>query len=276
VQCIIHWAGVMDIEGLGERLTQLFVEHGLLRDLADLYYLKSEDILKLPGFAEKSTANLLSAIEGSKHRPVARVIAALGIRGVGGTAAETLAQSFGSVDDLNNASEERLRTIPGIGPVNAASIAAFFSSKQTRHLLQKLQRAGVQMERAGAPSRQQSVGTPSRALGGSGTGALAGKTLVITGTLPTMSREAATELIEAGGGRVVDSVTKKTDFLLLGENPGNKYTKAKELGIPILDEAQLQAMTGTPAPKGSRDSAARPDGTGSDPAVPKPAQPGLL
>jgi DNA ligase (NAD+) len=258
VQRIIHWAAVMDIEGLGERLTQLFVEQGLLHDFADLYYLKTEDILKLPGFAEKSTANLLAAIEASKKRPLARVIEALGIRGVGGTVAETLAQNLHSVDDLCQASEEQLRTIPGIGPVNAANIAAFFSSKQTLHLLQKLQRAGVQMEQTAAASR---------VLGG--TGEVAGKTFVITGTLPTMTRETATELIEANGGRIVDSVTKKTDYLLLGENPGSKYAKAKELGIPILDEAKLQAMT-TTSPEATVTITSHQPGRGG------PAQLGLL
>jgi DNA ligase (NAD+) len=252
VQRIIHWASVMDIEGFGERLTQLFVERGLLHDLADLYYLKREDILQLPGFAEKSTANLLSAIEATKNRPLARVIAALGIRGVGGTVAETLAQNFGSVDDLNQASEERLRTIPGIGPVNASNIAAFFSSQQTHHLLLKLQRAGVRMEQA-------AITTASRVLGGAG--ALAGKTFVITGTLPTMSREAATELIETSGGRVADSVSKKTDYLLLGENPGSKYARAKKLGVTILDEAQLQAMV-TISPQATVSAPSPPLGQG--------------
>jgi DNA ligase (NAD+) len=253
VQRIIHWASVMDIEGLGERLTQLFVERGLLHDFADLYYLERADILTLPGFAEKSTANLLSAIEASKNRPLARVIAALGIRGVGSTVAETLAQNSSSVDDLSQASEERLRTISGVGPVNASNIVAFFSSEQTRHLLQKLQRAGVQMEQRGLPR--------------AATGTLAGKTFVITGTLPTMTREAAAELIEANGGHVVDSVSIKTDYLLLGETPGSKYAKAKELGIPILDEGQLRAMAGTRP---------RPDGVGINPAVRKPGQPGQL
>jgi DNA ligase (NAD+) len=267
VQRIIHWASVMDIEGLGERLTQLFVEHGLLHDLADLYYLKRESILELPGFAEKSTANLLSAIEASKNRPLVRVIAALGIRGVGSTVAETLAQSFGSVDDLGQASEERLRTIPGIGPVNASNIVAFFSSKQTRYLLQKLQHAGVQMERAATASHPR--------LGG--TDALAGKTFVITGTLPTLSREAATELIAANGGRVVDSVSSRTNYLLLGENPGSKYTKAQELGIPILDEAQLQAMvtsspqaTVTTSPQATATTSPSLRQGGREPAQPRP------
>ena len=232
VQRIIHWAAVMDIEGFGERLAQLFVDNGLLHDFADLYYLKGEDILKLPGFAEKSTANLLAAIEGSKNRSLARVIAALGIRGVGGIVAETLAQNLNSVEALSQASEEKLRTIPGIGPVNAANITAFFSSPQTHKLLQKLQLAGVRTEQAGAqPSSQPG-----------GAGALAGKTIVITGTLPTLSREAATELIAANGGHVTDSVTRKTDYLLLGENPGSKYARAKELGVAILDEARLRAM----------------------------------
>jgi DNA ligase (NAD+) len=256
VQRIIHWASVMDIEGFGERLAQLFVEQGLLHDFADLYYVQREDILELPGFAEKSTANLLAAIAASKNRPWDRLIAALGIRGVGSTVAETLAQNFHSVDDLGQASEDRLRAIPGIGPVNAASIVAFFSSKRTRHLLQKLQHAGVQMRQATNATRRPSGGTS----------ALAGKTFVITGTLPTLTREAATQLIEANGGRVTDSVSAKTDYLLLGENPGSKYAKAKELGIPALDEAQLLEMTG---------SARRPVGTGSNPAQHGPEQPGL-
>jgi len=228
VQRIIHWASVMDIEGFGERLAQLFVEHGLLHDLADLYYLKGEDVLQVPGFAAKSTANLLAGIEASKKRPLARVIAALGIRGVGAIVAETLAQNLGSIDALSQTPEERLRTISGVGPVNAANITAFFSSEQSRQLLQKLQQAGVQMAQETA-ARSQS-------------GTLAGKTFVITGTLPTLTREQATQLIEANGGRVVDAVSTKTDYLLLGENPGSKYGKAQELGIATLDETQLQAL----------------------------------
>jgi DNA ligase (NAD+) len=229
-QRIIHWAGVMDIEGFGERLAQLFVDQGLLHDFADLYYLQREDILKVPGFADKSTENLLSAIEVSKNRPLARVIAALGIRGIGGTVAETLAQQFSSVEELQRAPLETLRTISGIGPVNAANIVAFFSTEQTRALIKKLRLAGVKMEQK----------TPPRAAAGP----LAGKTIVITGTLPTLTREQASELIEANGGRVVDAVSKKTDYLVHGENPGSKYDKAQKLGIPIIDEAQLQSMLG--------------------------------
>lgn len=238
VQRIIHWASTMDIEGFGERLAQLFVDHGLLRDFADFYYLKREDILKLPGFADKSTDNLLAAIKASKNRPLARVIAALGIRGVGSIVAEILAQHFHSIDELSRASPEVLQSIPGLGPVNAFNIAAFFASEQTRQLLEKLKRAGVKMEEEAAPRVT--------------TGPLAGKTFVITGTLPTLTREQATQLIEANGGRVVEAVSRKTDYLLLGENPGSKYTKARELGIPIIDEAQLRAMiAGTTGVKGA-------------------------
>ena len=228
VQRIIHWASTMDIEGFGERLAQLFVDRGLLHDFADLYYLKREDILKLPGFADKSTDNLLAAIEASKDRPLHRVIAALGIRGIGSIIAETLAQHFDSVEALMQASPETLQSISGLGPVNASNIAAFFSSAQTRRLIEKLKRVGVKMEQKAAPK--------------AAAGPLAGRTFVITGALPTLTREQAIALIEANGGRVVDSVSRKTDYLLVGENPGSKYTKASELGIPRIDEEQLKRM----------------------------------
>jgi len=235
VQRIVHWASTMDIEGFGERLAQLFVDHGLLHDFADLYYLNREDILALPGFADKSTDNLLTAIESSKDRPLPRLFAALGIRGVGTIVATTLAQHFNSVEELMNASVEELQSIPGLGPVNSSNIAAFFSSEQNRRLIEKLQLAGVKMEQeAGA----QAVAGP-----------LAGKTFVITGTLPTLTREQAADLIESLGGRVVSAVSKKTDYLLVGERPGSKYAKARELGIPMIDESQLREMTaGNPAP----------------------------
>ncbi len=228
VQRIVHWAGTMDIEGFGERLAQLFVDHGLLRDFADLYYLKREDILKLPGFADKSTDNLLASIAASKERPLSRVIAALGIRGIGSIVAETLAQHFSSVEELMHASPEALQTIPGLGPVNASNIAAFFSNDQTCHLIEKLRRAGVKMEQKAAPRAAP--------------GPLAGKTFVITGTLPALTREQAIELIEANGGKVSDAVSKKTSYLLLGENPGSKHEKALELGIAVIDEARLRKM----------------------------------
>ena len=228
VQRIVHWASTMDVEGFGERLAQLFVDHGLLHDFADLYYLNREDILSLPGFADKSADNLLAEIEGSKDRPLSRVLAALGLRGVGTIVAATLAQHFDSVNELMNASPETLQSIAGLGPVNSSNIAAFFSSNPNRRLIDKLRRAGVKTEQEAGP---ETVAGP-----------LAGKTLVITGTLPTLTREEATDLIEALGAKVVSAVSKKTDYLLLGESPGSKYTKARELGVPILDESQLREM----------------------------------
>ncbi len=228
VQRILHWAQTMDIEGFGERLAQLFFDHGLLHDYADLYTLKREDVLALPGFAEKSTDNLLNAIEISKERSLSRLYAALGIRGVGWTVAETLAQHFPSVEELAQASLETLQSIPGLGPIIAANIVAFFQRDRTRRLIEKLRRAGVRMEQVAAP---QPV-----------TGPLAGATFVISGTLPTWTRQEAKQAIEASGGRVADSVSKKTSYLVLGADPGSKHTKARDLGIPIIDEDQLRQM----------------------------------
>ncbi len=231
-QRIIHWAATMDIEGLGERIVQLLVDRGLLHDLADLYYLKPEALRVLPGFAEKSTENLLAAIEASKRRPLARLISALGIRGVGSTVAEALAQHFSSLDELMSASPDMLLAVPGVGPVNQSNISAFFAGQNARRLVEKLRQAGVSMRQASpAP----------------GAGALTGKTFVITGTLPSLSREQAAEMIRSAGGRVSESVSKKTDYLLQGENPGSKHSKALELGIEIISEAQLQELIRTGA-----------------------------
>lgn len=230
VQRIIHWAATMDIEGLGERIVQLLVDEGLLHDFADLYSLKRDAVRVLPGFADKSTDKLLAAIEASKDRSLARLIAALGIRGVGSTVAETLAQHFSSLDELERASPETLLAVPGIGPVNQSNITAFFSSERARRVVEKLRRAGVKTQ----GTRQVAAA-----------GALDGKTFVITGILPNLSREQAAELIESEGGKVSESVSKKTDYLLLGENPGSKHGKALALGVMIIDEAQLHALIHT-------------------------------
>jgi len=229
VQRIIHWAATMDIEGLGERIVQLLVENDLVNDFADLYYLERDAVRALPGFADRSTDKLLASIEVTKKRPLARLIAALGIRGVGSTVAETLAQHFGSISELSHAAPETLCSVPGIGPVNQANITAFFAGAQARRAIQKLQRAGVRMERGGEPAA---------------IGPLTGKTVVITGTLPGLTREEAAELIQAAGGKVSESVTKKTDYLLLGESPGSKLSKAQELGVRVIDEHELRAIAG--------------------------------
>jgi len=216
----------MDIEGFGSRLSEIFVEQGLLHDVADLYALKAEDLLRLEGFADKSANKLLAAIAGSKRRPLTRLLNALGIRGVGVVAAGDLARRFGALDRLAAASEEELREIEGIGPVTAATVVEYFSRPRHQALLAKLRAAGVQTQEEAAP-------TPTAQ-------PLAGKSFVITGTLPGMSREAAKAMIEAAGGKVIGSVSAKTDYLVIGDAPGGaKFNAAKTLGIPMIDEPAL-------------------------------------
>ncbi|MBI3286823.1 MAG: NAD-dependent DNA ligase LigA [Chloroflexi bacterium] len=232
VRNIEHWVskGAMDIEGFGEKQTAKFVELGLVKDAADLYYLKRDKILGLEGFAEKATDNLLEAIQASKQRPLWRTITALGIRHVGSTVAQLLTRHFSSVDELMNASQEELLRIAGIGPHTARSIAEYFRQRRNRRFIEKLRRAGVRLSRAGEEA------APAR-------GPLSGLTFVITGTLPKMSREEAAALIVQRGGKVVDSVSKKTSYLVVGEDPGGtKFNKAKELGIPRIDEGQLRQL----------------------------------
>ena len=229
VRHVGYFAAVMDIEGLGERTAQLFVERSLVQDAADLYYLKPEDLLQLEGFAEKSVSNLLAAVEASKERPLAQVLMALGIGGVGGTVAQLLAQHYRSVDDLAATTREELQTIQGMGPQTSGAIVEWFARPRNREFVDKLRRAGVRLEQE-APAA-------------SAEGPLAGLTFVITGTLPTMSREEATRLIEQHGGKVTDSVSRNTDYLVVGEAPGGtKYRKAQQLAVPMVDEARLREL----------------------------------
>ena len=229
VRHVGYFAAVMDIEGLGERTAQLFVERSLVQDAADLYYLKPEDLLQLEGFAEKSVSNLLAAVEASKERPLAQVLMALGIGGVGGTVAQLLAQHYRSVDDLAATTREELQTIQGMGPQTSGAIVEWFVRPRNREFVDKLRRAGVRLEQE-APAA-------------SAEGPLAGLTFVITGTLPTMSREEATRLIEQHGGKVTDSVSRNTDYLVVGEAPGGtKYRKAQQLAVPMVDEARLREL----------------------------------
>jgi DNA ligase (NAD+) len=227
-----HFAsrGAMDIEGFGERLAQTFVAKGLLVDVSDFYYLRRDDLLALEGFAEKSADSLLAAIETSKERPLWRLITGLGIRGVGGVVAQFLARHFASIDELMEASQEELEEIGGLGPHTAQSIVDFFSQEGNRRLIEKLRRAGVHMTRLAEEEAREE-------------GSLSGQTFVITGTLPTMSREAAAGLIEAHGGRVISSVSGNTDYLLVGEKPGGtKLMRAKELDVPIIGEDDLRGL----------------------------------
>ncbi len=221
--------GAMDVVGLGIKIVEQLVESGLVRDVADLYTLRKEDLLKLEGFAEKKADNLLASIEASRRQPLARLINALGIRGVGEVMAADLAEAFADLDELSRASVDDLMQIEGVGPNIAQSIVDWFARPANRQVLEKLRKAGVW------PRRQLRAPGPTEQ-------PLAGLTFVITGTLPGLSREQARELIQQHGGKVTDSVSRKTDYLVVGEAPGSKLDKARELGVKILDEAGLKRL----------------------------------
>jgi DNA ligase (NAD+) len=223
--------GAMDIVGFGERIAEQLIEAGLIHDVSDIYSLKDkrEHLLQLEGFGEKKVDNLLKAIEASKQQPLERLVTALGIRGVGNIVAKTLVEHFPSLDALAAATEEELQRVEGIGPEIARSVVDWFARPRHQEVLRKLRAAGVRTE--AAPRAVAEGAAPLRGL-----------TFVITGTLPTLSRDQARALIEAAGGKVTDSVSRKTDYLVLGENPGSKLEKARELGIKIIDEATLRQM----------------------------------
>ncbi|HOE35430.1 MAG: NAD-dependent DNA ligase LigA [Chloroflexi bacterium] len=222
--------GAMDISGLGSQIVAQLVENGLVRSAADLYALKREELLRLEKFGEKKAENLLQAIEASKNQPLERLIIGLGIHGVGEVAARKLARTFQDLDALSRASLEELTNLEGIGPNIAESITTWFAQPHNQELLRKLREFGV-WPREKSESPEQTAAQP-----------LQGLTFVITGTLPNLSREQAEALILQHGGNVSSSVSKKTSYLLLGENPGSKYAKALELGIPMLDENGLKTL----------------------------------
>jgi DNA ligase (NAD+) len=229
VQHLLYFAHVLDVDGLGERTAEQLVAAGLIEDPADLYALSKEQLLTLEGFADKKAQNLLDAIATSKARPLERVLAALGIRGVGGVVAETLAREFGTLDALTEASEETLTAIEGIGPTIAASIRDWFARESNRRLVEKLRRAGVRLT-TDLPAAEEPGGP------------LVDTTFVITGTL-SKPRSAIKAWIESHGGRVTGSVSGKTDYLVAGDNPGgSKYRKAQEMEIPIITEDELRTL----------------------------------
>lgn len=233
---LVHFVGrhAMDIRGLGERTTQQLIESGLVSDVADLYALRMEDLLGLEGFQAKSAENLLQGLEASTSRGLARVLFGLGIRHVGETAAQLIAWAFGSVDRLLEATAEEFGAVHGIGGKTAEALASYLAEPRNREIIEKLRAAGVELTEAEAPPAE---------------GPFVGLTLVVTGTLPTLSRKQATELIERAGGRVTGSVTKSTDFLVVGEDAGSKLAKAKELGVAELTEAQLlERLAAAPNP----------------------------
>jgi DNA ligase (NAD+) len=218
--------GAMDIDGLGEKQVALLQEHHLVETAGDFYRLTPEQLIGLEGFAELSVKNLLQAIENSKERPFARVLFALGIEEVGEVTGRNLAQRFRNIDALLNATPEEIAETPGVGEKMAASISEQLRDERMSALIEDLRGAGLRFAEEGpAPSE----------------GPLAGKTLVLTGTLPDWSREQATERIMAAGGRVTSSVSKNTDYLVAGESPGSKIQKAERLGVPVLDEEGLRA-----------------------------------
>jgi DNA ligase (NAD+) len=219
----------MNIEGLGERIIALLYDRGLVRNIADLYDLKAEDILQLEGFKERSTQNLLSAIEKSKQVPYPRVLYALGIRHVGETVAKVLAKHFPSIDALRKASKEELMQVPEIGEVIADSIRAFFQDPANVALIERLRRVGLQLEMPQKQHIQKNV--------------LNGVVFVVSGTFNRFSREEIKDFIEQHGGVVKSSVSSKTDFLVVGEAPGaSKLEKAEKLGVKIITEEELVNM----------------------------------
>ncbi len=234
-QALLHFASrrAMDIEGLGEKLVDQLVDQNIVKTAADLYRMGLIALAGLERMAEKSAQNVLQAIDRSKNTTLARFIFALGIRNVGEATAKELARHFGSLDRLMQADEEALRQVPDVGPVVALSIAQFFAEAHNREVIEQMRACGVRWEE-GEPRAVASAGR------------LAGKAFVLTGTLPNLSREEAKALIEAHGGKVAGSVSKKTDYVVAGSEAGAKLAKAEELGITILDEAGLrQLLKGT-------------------------------
>jgi DNA ligase (NAD+) len=229
-QALWHFASrhAMDIDGLGEKLVDQVVDGGIVHTPADLYKLGLLTLASLERMGEKSAANLLAAIEKSKTTTLARFVYALGIRNVGEATAKDLARHFGSLDALLAADEERLREVPDVGPVVAASIAQFLAELHNREVVEQLRAAGVHW--------------PEHAPAEAAASAARGKSFVLTGALPTLTRDGATALIEAAGGKVSGSVSRKTDFVVAGADAGSKLTKAQELGVRILDEDGLREL----------------------------------
>jgi DNA ligase (NAD+) len=219
--------GAMDIDGLGEKQAMRFLQEGLIADVADVYELGEEQLVDLEGFGELSARNLVAAIGASRARPFKRVLYALGLPGVGYVTAEALADHFGSIDALREADPERIEEVEGVGPIMAVQIAESLADEPTWQLVEKLREKGLRLEQDA--SERRAAGGP-----------LEGKTLVLTGTLPVLTREEAAALIKAAGGKVVNSVSKKTDYVVAGENPGSKLAKAEKLETEILDEAGLR------------------------------------
>jgi DNA ligase (NAD+) len=229
---ILHFASrhVMNIDGLGDALVNQLTERGMVKNVADLYRLSKDDLLKLERMGEKSAENVLKEIQASKKLPLERVIYGLGIRFVGERTAQFLAEHFGSVDAIMQATSEELEEVNEIGPRIAESIVEFFSDEHNRRLVDDLRKAGLTLK-----GQKKEKGTK-----------LAGKTFVLTGTLARHSRDEAKRMIEDAGGRVSGSVSKKTDYVVAGEDAGSKLDKARELGVAVIGEEEMESLAGTP------------------------------
>jgi DNA ligase (NAD+) len=227
-----HFAtrGAMDIEGIGDVMAGALVDAGLVKDVADLYDLDAEKLATIPRTGERTIANLLAALADSKQRGLARLLNGLGIRYVGAQNAALLTGAFGSIDAIAAATREELTATEGIGEQIAESIVLFFEQEQNRRVVARLKEHGLLVT---APKREAAAPGP-----------LAGKTLVLTGTLANWTREEASEAIVAAGGKVAGSVSKKTDYVVAGVEAGSKLQKAEQLGVPVLDEAGLRALLG--------------------------------
>ena len=230
-ESLLHFAGrhAMNIDGLGEKIVDQLVDKSLVKDVADLYSLKLEEVAGLERMAEKSAQNLLDEIEASKKNSLARLIYALGIQFVGERTAQLLAEHFSSLEELAAATEEQLEEVPEVGPKVAASIVEFFSEPANRQLIKKLNKAGVH------PTAEKRKVKSDK---------LAGKSFVFTGGLANRSREEAGEIVQQHGGKVSGTVSKKTDYVVVGTDPGSKYDKAKELGVKILSEGEFEKLVG--------------------------------
>jgi DNA ligase (NAD+) len=218
----------MDIEHLGERTVAALIEAGKLHDAADIYRLTADDVAELPGFKERSIANLLAAIEASKRRPLDRLLVGLSIRHVGDHVALVLANRLRSLDAIAGASEDDLNAIDEIGPTIASSIHTWFAEERNRDLVRRLVEAGVRTRVEGGGPQAPQV--------------LAGRTVVLTGTLDELTRDQAAKAVEERGGRVVSGVSKKTDFVVVGADPGSKSERARELGVTMVDEAGFRKL----------------------------------
>ncbi len=232
INSIIHFAKreAMDIEGLGESVAEALVERKLVKKLSDIYFLTKQQLLTLPLFKEKKATNLLNAIERSKQKPLSKLLYALGIRHVGEKAAEVLAEKFGSMDKLMQATEMQLRQIPEVGPVMARSIKEYFSNKFTQEVIKELKKAGVNMVQPKVEKKGPQV--------------FAGMTVVFTGELESMTRSKAEEIVKQMGGNTSSSVSRSTSLVVVGKNPGSKYEKAKQLNIKIIYEDEFLKMIG--------------------------------